>query len=338
MKKVLVTGAGGFIGSHVVDQLLARGDAVRCLVRSTTARTWLAERNIELAEGDLTRPDTLPAAVVGCDAVIHLAGQTRALTYEQFEQVNGLGVRNITQACAAQGNPPVLVLVSSLAAAGPAENGRPRVESDVPRPVSNYGRSKLAGEREAAALAGQVPISILRPPIVIGPRDRMSLELFRPIRRFRVHVVPGFRTRRFSMIHAADLADALLRVVDRGARLPGPAAAGSGGEGIYYAAADEQPTYREMGRLLGRAIDRPYALRVHVPEPLVWTIGGISDLTGRLLKRPAALSIDKVREAVAGDWICNDTRIRCELGFTPAKSLPERVQETAQWYREAGWL
>jgi nucleoside-diphosphate-sugar epimerase len=89
---------------------------------------------------------------------------------------------------------------------------------------------------------------------------------------------------------------------------------------------------------LGRAIDRPYALRVHVPEPLVWTIGGISDLTARLLKRPAALSIDKVREAVAGDWTCNDARIRRELGFAPAKSLPERVQETAQWYREAGWL
>jgi len=337
-KKILVTGANGFIGSHVVDQLLARGDAVRCLVRATSARTWLADRDVELTEGDLAQPDTLASAVADCDCVIHLAGRTRALSYNEFVQANSIGVRNMVRAAAAQTTPPVVVMVSSLAAAGPAENGHPRVESDEPRPVSNYGRSKLAGEREAQALAGQVPISIVRPPIVIGPRDRATLNLFRPIKRFRVHVVPGFRQRRFSLIHTADLADALLRVADRGARLPAIATADNVGQGIYYAAADEQPTYRELGRLLGCALDRPYAVRLHLPEPVVWTVGGISDLAGRLVRRPAALSIDKVREALAGDWICSDNRLRRDLAFAPAKTLPEWIQETVRWYREAGWL
>ncbi|MCE9556781.1 MAG: NAD-dependent epimerase/dehydratase family protein [Planctomycetes bacterium] len=338
MTKVLVTGAGGFIGSHVVEQLLTRGDAVRCLVRARSPRPWLEGCDVEFSEGDITQPETLPSAVAGCDVVIHLAGRTAALSYDQFLEVNAHGVRNVAQACAKQPTPPTLVVVSSLAAAGPAENGQARVESELPRPVSQYGRSKLAGEREAAALAAEAPISIVRPPIVLGPRDRMAFALFRPIRRFRVHLIPGFRTRRFSLIHAADLADALIRVADQGRRLPAADGNGASGDGIYYAADAEQPTFSELGRLLACALGRPHALRVHVPELLAWTVGGASELAAQVLRRPAPLSLDKVREAVAGDWTCNASRIRHELGFQPAAVLEERIRQTAQWYREAGWL
>ena len=338
MTKVLVTGAGGFIGSHVVEQLLKRGDEVRCLVRSGSSRPWLTDCAVEFFEGDITQPETLPPAVAGCDAVMHLAGRTLALSYDRFLEVNARGVRHIALACARQPTPPTLVVVSSLAAAGPAEQGQPRVESEPPRPVSHYGRSKLAGEREAALLAAEVPISIVRPPIVLGPRDRLVFALFRPIRRFRVHVIPGFKPRRFSLIHAADLANALIRVADRGRRLPVVDGNGAQGDGIYYASAAEQPTFAELGRIIACAVGRPHALCVHVPELFVWTVGGGCDLAAKVLRRPGPLSIDKVREAVAGDWTCDATRIRNELGFMPTASLEERISQTAQWYREAGWL
>jgi nucleoside-diphosphate-sugar epimerase len=241
-------------------------------------------------------------------------------------------------ACAAQTTPPTLVVVSSLAAAGPAENGHPRVESETPRPVSNYGRSKLAGEQEAAKLASQVPISIVRPPIVVGPRDRLSLELFLPIRWFRLHLIPGYRKRRFSLIHSADLADALIRVADRGTRLPGRGANGSPGQGIYYAADPALPTYAELGRMLACAVGRPRALCLPVPEFVMWTVAGCGELTSRVLRRPANLGLDKAREAVAGDWTCDATRIKSELGFQTATPIAERIQQTGDWYRQAGWL
>ena len=342
MNKFLVTGANGFIGSHVVDQLLARGNHVRCLVRRSSQRPWMEGRDVELVEGDIAVPPSLTRAVAGCDAVIHLAGLTCALNKNDFLATNAQGVRHVAAACAAQETPPVLVVVSSLAAAGPATHGRANVESDPPRPVSNYGQSKLAGEQEAAAMAGKLPISIVRPPIVVGPRDRLSFALFRPIARWGVHVVPGFTERRFSVVHATDLASALLSVAERGARLPALSnkngAPPQTGQGFYYVAASEQPTYEELGHMIAAALGRPRARRVRLPETVVWATGGMTELTGRLLRRPLSLSLDKVREAVAGNWTCDAARIRDELGFTPAAPLADRLRATAEWYREAGWL
>ena len=134
----------------------------------------------------------------------------------------------------------------------------------------------------------------------------------------------------------------MLSVADRGARLPTPSnkngALQQAGQGIYYVAASEQPTYEELGHLMAAALGRPRARRVRLPETVVWATGGMTELTGRLLRRPLSLSLDKVREAVAGDWTCDAGRIRDELGFIPAAPLADRLRATAEWYREAGWL
>ena len=132
MSRVLVTGASGFIGSHLVDALVARGDQVTALVRKTSRVDRLESLGVALAHGDLTDPGSLRAAMAGQSIVYHLAGLTRAVRAKQFYQVNELGVRNAAQACAGQPEPPVLVVVSSLAPAGPSPRGRLRRESDPP--------------------------------------------------------------------------------------------------------------------------------------------------------------------------------------------------------------
>ena len=270
MAKVLVTGGSGFIGTHLVAALAARGDEVTCLVRNTSRVDSLRQAGARLVYGDVTDRESLAAAVAGQGVVYHLAGRTQSLLPRQFYAVNGRGVANVARACAGQTTPPVLVSVSSLAAAGPAANGQPKTESDRSAPVSHYGHSKRAGERAAEAFAHRVPITIVRPPIVLGEGDRLGLPLFRSIARFGVHMVPGFRRRRFSLIHAADLVQLLILAArcarsepahmctacTSSARPPGPRVhceqAVPARRAIYFAACEEDPTYADLGRMVAR--------------------------------------------------------------------------------------
>jgi nucleoside-diphosphate-sugar epimerase len=196
------------------------------------------------------------------------------LTRREYYQVNQIGVRNIAEACAKQTTPPVLLSVSSLGAAGPATNGRALIGSDPPVPVSVYGRSKRAGEIEAEALAGRVPITIVRPPIVLGEGDKMGLSMFWSIDRFGLHVVPSMGRNRFSLIHAADLAELMILAAERGRRLPPPPLNGAPrtGQGYYFAACEVDPVYDDLGRMIGQALERRKVFPMHLAIPLVWMI------------------------------------------------------------------
>ena len=151
--------------------------------------------------------------------MIHLAASTHAVNSSDMIEGNSRVLENVLLACAARSTPPKLVFVSSLAAVGPSTGSRPRQETDPRKPISNYGRSKAASELVAMKFASRVPISIVRPPIVLGGGDRHGLDLFRPIDMFGWHFVPGFREFNFSVVHVEDLATALIGVAERGQRL-----------------------------------------------------------------------------------------------------------------------
>jgi nucleoside-diphosphate-sugar epimerase len=226
MPRAFVTGATGFIGPHLVRELLRQGFDVTCLRRRTSDVAPLEPLGAHLRDGDVTRPGTLAAAIDGADAVFHLAGLTRALHRGQFAAVNVEGTRHLLTACAAQASPPVMVLVSSLAATGSSIARQPRQEDDVPAPVSHYGRSKRGAELVAHEFADRVPITVVRPPLVFGQGDTSVIAIFRPIRRWGVHLVPGFVDRQLSVLHVTDLAAALVAAARKGQRLCPVAASG----------------------------------------------------------------------------------------------------------------
>jgi len=334
---VLITGASGFIGRHLVHRLIERGFRVSCLVRVTSDTDELRAAGAQLVIGDVTDRAAMGRVLAASQAriVFHLAGLLKALRTDDFLRVNAGGVESVAAACADCAEPPVLVVVSSLAAAGPCAVDRPGVESDPPTPVSAYGRSKLAAERTAIQYAERVPITIVRPPIVFGAGDRAVLEMFRSIARWGLHIVPGRSQQRFSLIHVADLVEGLLLAAEKGERLPPN---GSPGQGVYCMATEDHPTYAQLGEAIATALGNKRVTVVRLPGPLIRWVGLCGDAMTWIRRRPVWINSDKMTEALAGSWMCSSAKARADLGWHPAATLADRLRETAQGYRQAGWL
>lgn len=323
---VLVTGATGFIGSHLVDALARRNVRVRALVRRADDAARFERRGIEAVRGSLDDDAALARAVEGVDVVFHLAALTHARSEAELARVNADGTRSlIGAALAARSRPRRFVYLSSLAAVGPATEGRPVQRGDAPRPLTAYGRSKLGGERFCLDAADSLETIVLRAPAVYGPRDRELLRFFR-YAKSGILPVPAGPDRRLQMVHARDLADALVRASEA----PDPA-------GIYHVAEPRAYTWREVAGHIARAVGRT-ARPIRVPVALVRTAAAVSEWSAGLIGRSAMFSRDKARELLAPAWLCETDALLRDVGFRAQISLPDGVAETAAWYRTHGWL
>lgn len=337
--RALVTGASGFVGMHTVRALRDAGHDVSCLVRKTSNVELIEPLGVELLYGDVIDRESVRAAIDGHHAVLHVAGTVKAFEPRRMFEVNQRGMANVAQACAKSDAPPTLTVVSSLAAAGPAANGRAKMETDPPRPVSIYGRSKLAGEKVARRYAADVPTTIIRPAIVFGEADRGCLEIFQQIVKTRLHISPGFRAKPYSMIHGTDLSRLLLLAAEKGERLSDPMATGPHHDvGVYYAASEQTPTFGQFGRMIAQSlgIERLFCLRT---GPIAVKIAGAwNEAAGRRRGEMPAFNRDKARESLAGPWYCSPEKAKRELGFEIEATLEQRLQQTADWYKEHGWV
>lgn len=320
----VVTGASGFVGSHVVDELLLRGARVRALVRGTSSRRWLEKKPVELADASLDDFESLRRAVVGADWVVHAAGLLRARNPAEFHEKNVLGTERLLRAVDG-GTVRRFLFVSSQAAAGPSVEGRPVDENQHPHPVSSYGESKLRAEQLVLLAGDRLPVTVIRPPAVYGPRDTAIFKIFAAGKR---HIEPVLRRRgRFSIIHVSDLAVAAYALLTHEAAV---------GE-VFFAAEPDQTDYAEMGSLVREALGT-WTVPLAIPT---WGLMGIAlgaEAYGRITGKPPLLTREKLREITAGDWICSSKKLRERLGWSPEISLRQGIQATADWYREAGWL
>jgi len=323
----LVTGANGFVGSHLTDLLLERGWRVRCLVRRTSDLSYLPVDRVDLLYGEASDARAIASAVPGADVVFHAAGIMRAPTLEAYVRVNAAGCANVARAAAAARKPPSRILcVSSLAAGGPSPAGARRTEADEDRPLDLYGESKLLGERELKANAGSVPWTVIRPPAVYGPRDRGFLVLARLAARGWAVRFSG-PEQAVSVIHARDLAEGILLAA------VSPNASGR----TYYLSHDEDSAWFRIARAMGEAIGRP-TRPLPVPRGIIPPAARATGLVARLGRRMNPLPPDRVGGLLASGWACSAARARGDFGFEARRPNEEGFRETMLWYRSEGWL
>lgn len=366
MRRALVTGANGFVGAHLVRELSCHGWRVRALVRRNADRallqslTVLPSRDliaggiiaraanatcehgeIEYFEGDFADDASLRAAVRGCDAIFHVAGVTIELPGRSAFAWNTEAAIKLVKIAAETKPSPTFVFVSSLAAAGSSSREHPKTEVETPEPVSEYGRSKLLAEKELRRWADHVPISIVRPPMVLGPGDRMGLKMFQAIRMSHIHFTSTFRRLYHAVVMVDDLVYALRLAAERGKRLlpdSNGLSATEAAQGIYHIATAEGVEYGQLGRLVAKAMGYRHIFVFRMPSAWTRIVVYWAELFGKIRKKSVYLNHDKCREILAGSWNCSAQKAHKELGFVSAATLELQLTQTALWYRQQHWM
>lgn len=326
--KFLLTGANGFVGSHILDRLLAQNLSVVILLRQSSDRKFIKEQisRVEVCLGGISEPASLDAALEGVTHVIHCAGATKALNASGFFAVNQTGTRHVVEAVNRRGTQiQRLVHVSSLAAAGPAIADKPKGDADKPAPVSDYGRSKLAAEREVIERC-KVDWTIIRPPAVYGPRDAEFLRLFRAVKS---HVLPRFGGGRqqLSMVYVEDLAAAIVAALRHTNAV----------RESYFVGSPEVVTASQLAECIARELGA-WTIALPLPNAVLWAACQCAEWKSRLTQRANVLSAQKWSELKVPGWVCDVSRFRGEVGYECRTTLREGVIKTRDWYRAQGWL
>ena len=327
--KAFITGATGFIGSHLAEQLHEKGYDVRVLVRETSNTKWIDHLPVERVVGSLSDVESLRRGVEGVDYVYHIAGVVAAKTREGFFKGNVDATRNLLDAVK-EVNPDLqrFVHASSLAAAGPARSEGSPVHEGMPfSPITTYGESKAEAEKVVLEYSEQLPVTIVRPPAVYGPRDVGVYSFFQVVAKGVAPLI-GFNRKVVSLVHVDDLV--------RGFILAGESDKGTGE--TYFVSSEEFYTWEHVGQIAAQAFGRKKARYLRVPHAVVYAGAGISGFIGKFQKKPPILDLEKGRDITQPFWICSVDKAIAELGYTQRVSIEDGVRQTAEWYRTNGWL
>ena len=327
--RVLVTGASGFLGSHIAEQLAEAGHSVVALVRTSSNTKFLSSlRGFELATGSVEEASSVRAAMQGVDAVIHSAGLVKARSEDEFFRTNTDGTRNLLSA--AREVAPGLrrfVFVSSLAAVGPSLDGRPVDGAGTPHPVTHYGRSKLAAERLVIEAKDQLPVTVIRPPMIYGPRDHEAFAFFQSVSmRFLPYLGDGKNT--MSVVYASDAARACIQAIERD--VPSGSA--------YFIDDGKVYVWLDMLKDIERAVGKEALVRLSIPFPVVRGVAMFNEIVGKISNKAMMLTRDKLAELSAPHWVCDSSDTRRDLGWEPKVGWEEGTRLSAAWYRENGWM
>ncbi|GLI54038.1 MULTISPECIES: NAD-dependent epimerase/dehydratase family protein [Thermodesulfovibrio] len=319
--KVLITGATGFIGSHLTEALLNENFDVYCIVRNPLKLRFLQGLNVKIIQGDCSQKETIEKIRWDFDYIFNLSGITKATHPEEFFQSNYLGTKNLVEVVAER-NPSLkrFVHVSSLAAVGPCRDGKPVDEKTEPAPISEYGKSKLMGEKAVEFFKDRLPITIIRPPAVYGPRDSDFLTFFKMI---KVGVVLYLTEAIYSMIYVNDLVNGIITASKSEKAV---------GETFFIAESQPYDTHQIVEAISDAVGKRP--VKIKIPKG----IGMFFIRVFQKFDKKSIINSDKLKELVQPCWVCDTQKAEQLLGFKTKTKLKEGMEWTAKWYRMNQWI
>ena len=324
--RCVVTGSTGFIGSNLTQLLVSRNFEVICPVREPNKVKHLLSSNTKIITFEALERDSTVSE--GFEYFFHLAGATRALNYEGYYEANVKLAKRMLDFVIKRSDPRFFkkfVLVSSQAVSGPADSSEKAVtENDVPNPISLYARSKLEAEKMALTFADLIPLTIVRPSTVFGPRDIDVLGVFKSCKYGVAPCLSG-KDRRVSVIFVDDLIEGIVR-----------SAFSENSFGETYFLTNPDPVIwrdfiKDIARVMGSRV-----LIAPLPKFILRTLGRFSDVIGALSRKPQMFRTDKIREMDQMYWICSSEKARRDLGWVPQYSVVEALTKTFRWYKTTG--
>jgi len=325
--KAFITGATGFVGSHLADKLKASGFEVMCLKRKSSSTKWLDGKGYEYVEGDLFSNDALESAIARADYVFHVAGVVKSVNKEGFYRGNHEATKNLLE-ITKKVNPGLkrFVHISSQAACGPAIGSDSVDESTVPNPITTYGKTKLMAEEEVMRFASDFPVTIIRPPAVFGPRDTEILIYFQTFSK-GLNSVIGFDEKYLSLVYVEDLVEGIyLSAVNERAV-----------SNTYFICLDDPYNWDEIGALTSKLLGKK-AFKIRIPHSVVYSVGFIAETIASLSGKAATLNVEKCKDITQLRWVCSNAKAREELGFSNKHTLEEGFAKTIEWYRQMKWI
>jgi nucleoside-diphosphate-sugar epimerase len=326
-KTAVVTGANGFVGSHLVDLLLENNYKVRCITRKSSDLKWLTGKDIEIFDSGLLDKEGLRKAFKGADYIYHVAGVVKSKKPEGYFKGNVETTKVLLEtAIEFRDTIKKILIVSSQTAAGPSVNGKVINENDSCNPITTYGRSKLAEEELAKSFMDKLPITICRAPAVFGERDTEVLIFFKTFNKGLMTTI-GFDEKKISLIHVLDLV--------RGFMMAAESEKSSGQ--VYFISSEKHYTWDEIGEVTAKVLGKK-PFKVKVPHTIVYNIAAIAQFASMFSRKPATLNIEKARDITQRAWICDTGKAMEELGYRQSFSIEEGIKRTLDWYKEMGWL
>jgi len=323
----VVTGANGFVGSQLVELLLEKGCYVRCITRKTSNLKWLENKNVEIHDCGLLDKFGLSKALKDAEYVYHVAGVVKSKNPEGYFKSNVDTTQVLLEAAMDIKNTlKRFLVVSSQTATGPSRDGKPVDENTDCKPITTYGRSKLAEEKLATSYMDRLPITICRAPAVYGERDTEILIFFKTFSKGLMTTI-GFNQKTISLIHVADLVNGFyLAATDE-------KAVGQ----TYFISSEKCYTWEEIGEITSRILNKK-PINIKVPHKVVYIIAALSQFLAMFGNKPATLNLEKARDITQTSWTCDTTKAVKELGYHQKISIEEGIKRTCNWYKEMKWI
>ena len=322
-----VTGANGFVGSHLVDYLLSKSFEVRCIVRKSSNLQWLKGKNVKIFDCGLFDKDGLRDAFKDVNYIFHVAGVVKAKDEEGYFKGNVEATKVLLEvASEVKDQIKKFIVVSSQTVSGPALEGKPVTEAMKPNPLTTYARSKLKQEETALSYKDIFPVTICRAPAIFGERDTEIFIYFQVFNRGLTTMI-GFDKKELSLLHVADLAEGLYlaAVSER-----------SNGE-IYFIGSEKFYNWDEVGEITSKVLGKK-AFKIRIPHFIVFTIAAFAQFFAMFSSKPATLNIEKAKDLIQRYWICDTSKAMKELGYTQKVSIEEGIKRTCEWYKQMKWI